>query len=67
MEALLKCCCGVDVHRDMIQPCILKGLTDNPEAIKSEFKTMPDDLEKIIQWLIDNECYHIAMESTGVY
>ncbi|SDF85378.1 hypothetical protein SAMN04488499_11028, partial [Sporomusa acidovorans] len=37
MEALLECCCGIDVHRDSLQVCILKGLTDNPEVIRAEF------------------------------
>jgi transposase len=67
MEALLECCCGVDVHRDILQVCIIKGLTDNPEVIRAEFKTMPNDLAAFVQWLLSHECYHIAMESTGVY
>lgn len=67
MDALLTCCCGIDVHRDMLQACILKGLTDTPEIHRAEFSTMPDGLEEFIQWLITNECNHIAMESTGVY
>lgn len=67
MEALLECCCGVDVHRDTLQVCILKGLTDDPEVIRAEFKTMPNDLFEFVEWLIANNCYHIAMESTGVY
>ena len=67
MEALLECCCGIDVHRDTLQVCILKGLTDTPEVIRAEFKTMPQDLQELVQWLIDHGCNHIAMESTGVY
>lgn len=67
MEALLECCCGLDVHRDILQACIVKGLSDNPEMIRAEFTTMPNDLEKFIKWLDEHNCYHIAMESTGVY
>lgn len=67
MQALLECCCGIDVHRDRLQACIIKGLTDHPEVIQAEFKTMPQDLATLVQWLDDHECYHIAMESTGVY
>lgn len=67
MEALLECCCGIDVHRDTLQVCILKGLTDNPEIIRAEFKTMQQDLQELVQWLIYHDCNHIAMESTGVY
>ena len=25
MDAVLECCCGLDVHRDEIVACILKG------------------------------------------
>ncbi|SDF27240.1 IS110 family transposase, partial [Sporomusa acidovorans] len=67
MEALLECCCGIDVHRDSLQVCILKGLTDNPEVIRAEFKTMQQDLQELVQWLVRHDCNHIAMESTGVY
>ena len=67
METLLDCCCGIDVHRDILQVCILKGSSDNPEIIRCEFKTIQSDLQNLIQWLISHDCYHIAMESTGVY
>ena len=29
MQPILECCCGVDVHKDMIEACIIKGM-DNP-------------------------------------
>ena len=67
MQALLECCCGIDIHRDMVEACILKGLTNEPQAIRAQFKTTKSDLSNLVSWLNDNECYHIAMESTGVY
>lgn len=67
MRALLDCCCGVDVHRDTLQACIIKGLSDDPEKIHAEFKTLPADLERFVQWLQVHQCDYIAMESTGVY
>jgi transposase len=67
MQALLECCCGVDVHRDMIEVCILKGESDQPSAIRAQFKTTKSDLKAFVAWLTENDCYHIAMESTGVY
>lgn len=66
MDAILHCCCGVDVHKDMIEACIIKG-TNNPEFIRMQFPTMPAELQSFVDWLYDNDCYHIAMESTGVY
>ena len=67
MQALLFCCCGVDVHNDMIEACILKGLSDEPQTIRKQFSTLTSDLENFVEWLDSNECYQIAMESTGVY
>lgn len=67
MQALLECCCGMDIHRDMVEVCILKGLTSEPEAIRAQFKTTRADLSNLVLWLTDNDCFHMAMESTGVY
>jgi transposase len=67
MQALLTCCCGVDVHRDMLEACILKGITDEPEPIRARFKTTQADLINFITWLKEHACFHVAMESTGVY
>ena len=67
MQALLECCCGIDVHRDMVEACILKGMTDEPIAIRKQFRTVRADLTALVKWLSENDCFHIAMESTGVY
>ena len=68
MEALLYCCCGLDVHRDMIEACILKGMPDEePEIIRQQFTTYQQGLKELVEWLEKNECYSVAMESTGVY
>jgi len=68
MQALLNCCCGLDIHKDIIQSCILKGNADEePKIIRAEFKTMRKDLQSLCDWLLENECFYIAMESTGVY
>lgn len=66
MQAILECCCGVDVHRDMIEACILKGV-ESPQIISKQFSTLPSDLKEFTEWLYENDCYHVAMESTGVY
>ena len=66
MQPILECCCGVDVHKDMIEACIIKGL-ENPQFIRMQFSTFPSSLKDFVEWLYKNDCYHIAMESTGVY
>lgn len=66
MQPILECCCGVDVHRDMIEACIIKGINE-PVFIRKQFSTFPDELQAFVMWLYENDCYHIGMESTGVY
>lgn len=66
MQPILECCCGVDVHRDMIEACIIRGV-DNPEFLRKQFSTFQNELQEFVKWLYDNDCYHIGMESTGVY
>lgn len=67
MDVLMECCCGLDVHRDMVEACIIKGMLETPDMIHEQFKTTRQDLLRLANWLVENECYHIAMESTGVY
>ena len=65
MDAILNCCCGLDVHKDKIEACILKSAEQT--AIRSTFGSKSSELDKLCIWLNENECYHVAMESTGVY
>lgn len=67
MEALMYCCCGLDVHKDIIEACILRGLTEQPEVIREQFRTTRPELHRLIRWMTSNDCYNLAMESTGVY
>lgn len=67
MEALLYCCCGLDVHRDIVEACILRGIVGEPEIIRERFGTTHSELIRLTQWMAENDCYSVAMESTGVY
>lgn len=67
MEALLYCGCGLDIHKEVIEACILRGIDDNPEIIRHTFGTTNPELQLLIEWLEENDCYTVAMESTGVY
>jgi len=67
MQALLVCCCGMDIHRDVLEACVLKGDSDNPEIIRKQFKTTQGELLQLVNWLNGHSCFHVAMESTGVY
>ena len=66
MQVVLECCCGIDVHRDMIEACIIQGI-DEPKLIHKQFSTIQSELKEFVNWIYEYDCYHIAMESTGVY
>ena len=67
MNIILPCVCGVDVHEKMIEACILKQEKSEISVLRQQFSTFPEHLKLFADWLYENDCYHIAMESTGVY
>lgn len=68
MQDILEICCGLDVHKETVVACLLKGNKDNkPEAETRTFSTLIPHLEKLKTWLEEENCRHVAMESTGVY
>jgi len=75
MQTILHNCCGMDVHKDSVVACILKTcepttIERKREAVDKEirvFGTFPNDLAQMRNWLESEKCYHVAMESTGVY
>ena len=68
MQPILKSCCGIDVHKNMIKASIAKGPLDSPPRFCTRtFSTMTRDLLKLKDWLTENDVEAVAMESTGVY
>lgn len=68
MQDILEICCGLDVHRDTVVACLLKGnLGDKPTKEIRTFSTLLPDLEQLKLWLEEERCHYVAMESTGVY
>lgn len=67
MEQVLYCCAGLDVHKDTIEACIVRGLKGKPKAKRASFGTTLAELRRLVKWLSSNGCYSVAMESTGVY
>jgi transposase len=60
-------CCGLDVHQKSISACLI---STGPQGERTEirtFQTFTDDLIRMREWLIQNDCPIVAMESTGVY
>ena len=68
MRNLLEVCCGLDVHKEVLVACMLKGgIDEEPEPIIKEFPTLLYGLDEFKKWVIENNCHNVAMESTGVY
>ena len=68
MRIIHQRCCGLDVHKKVIVACLLLVQSDG-ELLKEikKFGTMTKDLLALLDWLQQNRCSHVAMESTGVY
>jgi transposase len=63
MEVVYERCCGMDVHKDKIVACVMVGRKRETRT----FGTMTDDLLQLIDWIKEQKCECVAMESTGVY
>jgi transposase len=68
LPVVLSICCGIDVHKKTLTACLLKTGASG-EALKQRraFRTVTSQLQELAQWLAQEGCRHIAIESTGVY
>ena len=68
MQDILTCAMGLDVHRDIIVACLAKGeIGSDPEIEIRSFSTLIPEMKKLRDWVIESDCRHVAMESTGIY
>lgn len=61
-------CCGADIHKNSIVATIVT--TDKngiSEYRQKTFSTINSDIQRFHDWLIENDCKHVCMESTGKY
>lgn len=68
MRLVYNVCCGLDVHKKSIAATIVT--TDNngiSTYLQESFGTFNHDLKKLHDWLIEHNCRHVCMESTGKY
>lgn len=63
MDVIIERACGMDVHKDNITACIM---TPEGKEIQT-FSTKTVFLLKLIDWIKEYGCTHVAMESTSVY
>jgi transposase len=67
MDVILECCCGIDVHKKTLVACLLKRTGNKTKKDIKRFTTMTNDLLKLREWLYEEDCIHVAIESTGPY
>ena len=68
MKVVYQICCGVDVHKTFLVATIIKTTKGiQPSYQKKRFATFNSSIRQFKQWLLDNECYDVCMESTGKY
>lgn len=63
MEVYYERCCGIDVHKKILVTCLRIG----DKQITKSFGSSTSDLRSMADWLLENSCQMVAMESTGSY
>jgi len=67
MKVVYNICCGVDVHKTFLVATIITSQGITPSYSKKRFSTFNKSILEFKQWLIDNNCFDVCMESTGKY
>ncbi|NSJ57455.1 IS110 family transposase [Enterocloster clostridioformis] len=68
MKVSYQTCCGVDVHKSFLVATIVKNTGGiEPSYQKKRFSTFNNSILEFKQWLLDNDCHDVCMESTGKY
>ena len=67
MKVVYPICCGVDVHKTFLVATIITSHGITPHYSKKRFSTFNKSILQFKQWLIDNDCFDVCMESTGKY
>ena len=68
MKVTFQTCCGVDVHKSFLVAIIIKTTSGvQPSYQKKRFSTFNNSILQFKDWLIENDCRDVCMESTGKY
>jgi len=67
MKVVYPVCCGVDVHKTFLVATLITSQGITPKYSKKRFSTFNNSILQFKQWLIDNKCFDVCMESTGKY
>jgi transposase len=68
MKIVHRICCGIDVHKSVIVATIAKTDKNNITTYEQRsFSTLNPDLYVMRDWLLENRCFDVCVESTGKY
>ena len=67
MKVIYPKACGVDVHKTFIVAVICDSTSITPKYLRKRFSTFNNSLIQFRNWLIENDCQNVCMESTGKY
>jgi transposase len=68
IPAVIERCAGIDVGRKFVVACLMVGdAKDEPTTKIRKFSTLNEGLQQLREWLVENDCRYVVMESTGSY
>ncbi len=67
LKIVYQICCGIDVHKTFVVACIASTNNNVTTYKRHRFSTFTKGLKELSQWLCENNCRDVCMESTGKY
>lgn len=69
MRIIRKRCLGLDLHKKQITAHLRvhQGSDQEPLIVKERFRTLPEDLDRLREWIRQEQITDVVMESTSVY
>lgn len=68
MKVIHPICAGIDIHKKSFTVALNVTKPDGTYSVKTKtFSTMQSGILLARDWLLQNDCYEVAMESTGKY
>lgn len=68
MQVVYPICCGLDVHQATLTACLRRVTEDGQTTTElRQFGTTYPALLALSDWLVEQHCTVVAMESTGIY
>jgi transposase len=67
LEVMYERCAGIDVHKRFVVVCLILVEGGKRRQEIRTFRNETADLLALRSWLLQEQCTHVGMESTGVY